>query len=450
MSVRAAERWPVTPAPGRYLCLSVDVQGYSSHDDFRQSTIQDDLIAVLERAAGRAGLDRGRWIRQAKGDEELALIPAGDRPDRVVGEFCLELDAALRRHNSARTGGPRLRLRLAMDEGMVSQARNGFAGRTVVAVSRLVSSAVSREALRRHPEADLVIVLSDRVYADWVCSGRSTVRADLFRQVVVTEKEYTAVAWLWLPAAGRPSTAAPEAATGPAPAPSRYPRRARLAPAVLATLPACVLGLFCLPAAGLSSGAVAILAGVGTLPLLAAQIARDHGRRIQAGLFRQWGGRPTELMLRWHGAGSPHVVARRHQLIAQHLGFALPDEKEELDDPERAEEQYAAAVAALRERTRDTSRFPLVMAENITYGFWRNMYASRVAAVVICGLCGVATVLLGRFTPAVLTGPQIAGLLILDVSAVIGWLVFCRPATVRRAAEAYGNQLFASLETLRS
>jgi hypothetical protein len=440
----------VTPTPGHYLCLSVDVQGYSGHDDARQSTIQSDLLAVLERAAGRAGLDRGRWIRQAKGDEELALVPAGEHLERVVGEFCLELDAALRRHNSARAGGPRLRLRLAMDEGMVSQAPNGFAGRAVVAVSRLVSSAASREALRHRPEADLVIVLSDRVYADWVCSGRSAVRADLFRQVVVTVKEYTAVAWLWLPAAGPPAAAAPEAATGPALSPLRYSRRARLAPAVLATLPACVLGLFCLPAAGLNGGAAAILAGVLTLPLLAAQIARDHGRRIQAELFRQWGGRPTELMLRWHGAGSPPVVARRHQLIAQHLGFPLPDEKEELDDPERADEQYAAAVAALRERTRDASRFPLVMAENITYGFWRNMYASRVAAVVICVLCGVAAVLLGSFAPAVLTGSQAAGLLVFDVGALFGWLVFCRPATVRRAAEAYGNQLFASLETLRS
>ena len=112
---------PVVPAPGRYLCLSVDVQGYSRHDDPRQAAIQEDLIALLDRAADRAGLDRGRWIRQAKGDEELALIPAGDRLQTVVGEFCLELDAALRRHNSARLGESRLRL--PMDSSSPLQRR---------------------------------------------------------------------------------------------------------------------------------------------------------------------------------------------------------------------------------------------------------------------------------------------------------------------------------------
>ncbi|KUL21593.1 hypothetical protein [Actinoplanes awajinensis] len=336
------------------------------------------------------------------------MIPAADRLDRVVGEFCLELDAALRRHNSSQPGARRLRLRLAMDEGLVSPARNGFAGRTVVAVSRLVSAAASREALLRHPSVDLVVVLSDWVYADWVyadwvyadwvCSGRATVRADLFHQVVVTEKEYTAVAWLWLPGAGQPefstSVAPPAPATVKIKAPFLYGRRARLAPAVLVTLPPVVLGLFLLPVAGPGVGALVILAGVVVLPLLAAQVARDHGRRVQMRLFRQWGGRPTEVMLRWHGAEAPEVVARRHQLIARHLGFALPDEKAELDDPERADHEYAAAVAALREDPRHVTaptghgreRHVRILAQTCMPAAWARSACSP-AAPRCCSAC---------------------------------------------------------------
>ena len=46
-------------------------------------------------------------------------------------------------------------------------------------------------------------------------------------------------------------------------------------------------------------------------------------------------------------------------------------------DPEWADTKYEEVVTSLREATRDTSRFPLVFAENANYGFRRNLWGLR-------------------------------------------------------------------------
>jgi len=181
----------------RYLCLSVDVQGYGARDDVAQGEIQRVLVQLLDTAGARAGVDRRRWQRQSSGDDELALIPMY-MAQRMVGEFCLELAAVLHRHNLQAGRAGRLGLRLAIDEGPIQQGANGFVGRAVVGASRLVSSSVARQALASEQDASLVVVLSVGVYRDWVGSGRGAMDRDQFRRVRIREKEVDEDAWLWV------------------------------------------------------------------------------------------------------------------------------------------------------------------------------------------------------------------------------------------------------------
>lgn len=192
----------------RWLCLSVDVQGYGARDDDAQHEVQRTLLEMLDVAGTRAGVDRTRWQRQPKGDEELALIPVDEAPQRVVGEFCLELDALLYRHNLRPGLAGRLRMRLAIDEGPVRMAANGFVGTAVVGASRLAASQAARQALEREPGANLVVVLSHGVYRDRVGNGRSVLPRAEFQRARISEKEIDEDAWLWVPAA---------AFSGPAP-----------------------------------------------------------------------------------------------------------------------------------------------------------------------------------------------------------------------------------------
>lgn len=191
----------MTRSFARYLCLSVDAQGYGRVPDRGQAVIQDALLEVLAAAAAAAGVDRGRWHRQGKGDEELALVPAGgpEADARVVDGFVGELAAALLRRNCAVPAGRALRLRLAVDGGLAARASNGFAGRPVVTVSRLVGCAPLRQALAAAPDAGLAVVLSRQVYSELVLGGHTRARPEDFRRVAVRDKELDDDAWLRVP-----------------------------------------------------------------------------------------------------------------------------------------------------------------------------------------------------------------------------------------------------------
>src|SRR5947208_9959356 len=59
----------------------------------------------------------------------------------------------------------------------------------------------------------------------------------------------------------------------------------------------------------------------------------------------------------------------------------LPTSEEEAADPEGADQRYEACVRFLRNATRDRSTFPLVFAENVNYGFRRNLWGMRSAGI---------------------------------------------------------------------
>lgn len=176
--------------------LAADASGYGRCDDRRQSEIHHDLPRLMSRAAAGAGLDRSQWQIQPKGDEELAVYPMDGSEPRLVDDFVRHLAWELGEYNAVRVPALRMRLRLAVDHGPVELAPNGFAGATVVAVSRLLSSEHLYRALRVHERADLAVLLSDHVYRSTVGSGHTTLTPADFREVVVREKEYEAAAWL--------------------------------------------------------------------------------------------------------------------------------------------------------------------------------------------------------------------------------------------------------------
>jgi hypothetical protein len=193
----------VTDSFARFVVLSIDAQGYGRAHDHGQTAIQDELLDVLAAAAAAAGLDRRTWHRQGKGDEELALIPAGGPgiETRVVDEFVRELATVLFRRNCDQPADHRFRLRLAVDLGLARPGSNGFVGRPVVVVSRLVGCRPLRQAMAAVPDANLGVILSRPVYTDLVFGGHSRLRPADFVQVSVSEKELVDQAWLRVPGA---------------------------------------------------------------------------------------------------------------------------------------------------------------------------------------------------------------------------------------------------------
>ncbi|KOU07078.1 hypothetical protein ADK86_05520 [Streptomyces sp. NRRL F-5755] len=177
----------------------MDVQAYGGNNDRRQSEIQHELPRLLEQAAHSAGLDRSYWHFQAKGDEQLAVLPMDGSEPRVIDDYMRHIASGLRQYNRLRVEEAWLRLRASVHHGLVEIADNGFAGRAVVTTSRLLASAALHRALQAADKADLVLALSDDVYDATVIGGHTTLSPDAFRPVTIREKELHTVAWLWAP-----------------------------------------------------------------------------------------------------------------------------------------------------------------------------------------------------------------------------------------------------------
>jgi hypothetical protein len=92
-----------------------------------------------------------------------------------------------------------MRLRLSTVVGPVGMAALGSSGSTIVEVSRLLNSAVLRDALAAHPEADFAVLVSDQLYEYVVGEGYPGLDAQRFERRLVEAKEYRRHAWLWVP-----------------------------------------------------------------------------------------------------------------------------------------------------------------------------------------------------------------------------------------------------------
>jgi hypothetical protein len=186
---------------GRALVISSDLKGYGQGNDKRQEAMQDGFVALHEAAAEIAGLRRHEWAKQPGGDGELAVLPPGEPEPRVVDDYVRALHQGLATHNAGRPHADRLRLRVAIAFGNAYAAANGFAGQAVVEVSRLVAWEPLKSVFKECDQADLVVILSERVFEDTVRQGHTSFRVADFRAVTVHEKGFCCTAWVWVPGA---------------------------------------------------------------------------------------------------------------------------------------------------------------------------------------------------------------------------------------------------------
>ena len=233
----------------------------------------------------------------------------------------------------------------------------------------------------------------------------------------------------------------------------KYERPTRFVPGLLALLPVAVtvtaLGFRQAPVV---SGVVSLLSLAGG-PVLLADTVRSLGLKAQGKLWTSWGGAPTTIALRLRQA-TPNEVQRDiwRTAIQKVTGIRLATARSESSNPERADQTIEAAVARIRELTRDDSRFYLVQAENRGYGFRRNFYATRIVGRVVAFL-GLL-VILGFALWSTLHGRQpdlqtayVLGFAI-DALIVLGWFLLPSSDRVRQIADKYAYQLLQAAVTL--
>jgi len=218
----------------------------------------------------------------------------------------------------------------------------------------------------------------------------------------------------------------------------RYVLQARVVPVLLVVFPFASLVVVWLPEDSVGWRLVSGLVSLVLLSLLA-QIGRDAGKRLEPELFHKWNGKPSVRKLRHRDSDLQWITLERLRTkLAMEVGIPCPIDAEEEADPAAADEVYVAYVDHLREATRGDK---ILLAENISYGFRRNLWGMRTAGVVIAvvgaigaGICAALTWGTGEMVvPSAVT--------VLDNGLASLWFLRVKDGWVKEAAEAYADRL---------
>lgn len=197
----------------RKLCVAYDVEHYSGRGTHREYATQERLSGVLRSAFREAGLRPDDPEVQEQGDGGLALLPTGGDVDepRLIVSLLTALRTGLAGLNVDLVEQARVRLRVALHEGVVHRAAHGYVGPAVIEVCRLRDADAVREALAGS-DAPMVVAVADSLYRDVLSQGYHGLPGEAFTPVSVRVKSYRGTAWIHIPGGA--------AAPGPSPAPS--------------------------------------------------------------------------------------------------------------------------------------------------------------------------------------------------------------------------------------
>ncbi len=126
----------------------------------------------------------------------------------------------------------------------------------------------------------------------------------------------------------------------------------------------------------------------------------------------------------------------------------LPGLSEDVQPPDDAIDAY---VARLRELTRNTSTFRLVMLENAGYGFRRNLFGLKPFGVSLA----IASAITAGVSIAVDHGHgahvvALAVVLLFDLLSALIWITVVSSTWIRTQGFTYGRTLLNAAETLAS
>lgn len=232
----------------------------------------------------------------------------------------------------------------------------------------------------------------------------------------------------------------------------KYSLEARLRPALFVWLPLFLTVAVWIPALyQTAAGFVGLVIACG-LTVVLAHYARARGRAAQVTLVSKWGAMPTTIWLRHSDTQLEAATKLRyHQFLENQIpGWVAPSREQEYKNPEAADAAYSSAVKWLLEWTRDTSKYPLVFAENISYGFRRNMYGMKPVGLVVAS-GSLAFACWKFFGPAGLVniGTDLAetGAGFISLLALIWWFLGVTDSWVKDAADAYARALLSACES---
>lgn len=204
-----------------------------------------------------------------------------------------------------------------------------------------------------------------------------------------------------------------------------YSLRARLFPALIAIAPAMALVSTLVTWDRLHLSQVFATLALSVLMFAFADVARRQGIRVQKKLYPN--GLPTKRLLKHN--------KRVLEFVTGKIGSNQPD----------------AGVKWLRDHMRNPTDFKLVLEENITYGFRRNLLGLKWIGLALNVVTVCIAAVLAFFQRQAEPQTEMTAFILIFVVAGLHALYFLSAVTkasVKQAAETYAHQLLASAELL--
>lgn len=186
--------------------FSVDVVGYGRRTAPEQVVVQQRLAALIHELLGDLRVKIEQTDYQPNGDGIHVFLPPGIELHRALPALMTGAAGRLAADNARFSD--RIRIRMATVFGPVGRAALGFGGKTIITCGRLVDSTVLRDAIVRHPQTDLAVLVADELYRFVLGEGYRELDARQFQRKRVRVKEFDEHAWLWVAPAGRAPLAA--------------------------------------------------------------------------------------------------------------------------------------------------------------------------------------------------------------------------------------------------
>ena len=191
------------PAGVRRLCVAYDLENYSTRSNRGQLAAQDRLSRVILAACAATGLAERDYDIQRQGDGGLVVLPTGGTIDEplLIAAFLLSVESSLRIMNRylPDADADRIRMRVALHEGILFAASHGYAGDAVVDAFRMCDAPPVRRALALNPGADLVIVASNGLYRDVLRHGDHGLPGGPYVRHELQVKQFSDTGWIFVP-----------------------------------------------------------------------------------------------------------------------------------------------------------------------------------------------------------------------------------------------------------
>ncbi|MGH4009623.1 MAG: hypothetical protein ACRDTH_15985 [Pseudonocardiaceae bacterium] len=178
----------------------VDVAGFTDpkRTMVHQVAVQEGLYNVLRVAFAEAGIDLNSCTLEDRGDGAMILVPPEVAKTRLADQLPSRLVAGLRRYNAVHSLEAAVQLRVGLHAGEVYHNSRGVVGHAVNLAFRILEAPEAKIALTTPAGGVLALIVSDTFYQDVVFQDPATDPSS-YRQISVSVKKTSAVAWLRLP-----------------------------------------------------------------------------------------------------------------------------------------------------------------------------------------------------------------------------------------------------------